>query len=97
MSHHAQVYTTLEAYVTSTAGKKAEAWNPEHWPMQVRHAHRKWKLHVEKRGNTPLVTKCPLCSGKEHKHDVKAGRYRSIKDRLERFEKREVQKEIHRS
>lgn len=64
-THPAHVYNSLEEWLarfTDTVSGR-------------RRARRTWKLHIEKNGNVPLVTKCSICSGKELKNDIKHGSF----------------------
>ena len=64
-NHHAHVYNNLEEWLAAVSlDPKSQRWGK-----------RKWKRHVEKHGNVPLVLKCTVCSGKEHKLDIKHGAF----------------------
>ena len=60
--HAAEVFYTLEQYL--------EGWSG------ARYARRRWKRHVERNGNIPLVTKCSICSGAELRRDIKRGKWK---------------------
>lgn len=53
MSHRARVYHNIESLARIT---------------HARRARRRWKLHLEKHGNVPLVDKCSIC----REHDAKS-------------------------
>lgn len=73
MSHHAHVYHSLEEWTgtcfDSTTGTCFDS------PKGKRYAAKVWKRHIEKNGNVPLIRKCSICSGKEHRLDIKHGGY----------------------
>lgn len=39
------------------------------------HARKMWKRHREKHGEVPLISKCPICSGREYKKLIKTGKF----------------------
>lgn len=45
-------------------------------PKSERYWTAKWKQHVEKKGNVPLIIKCAICSGKERLRDIKRGNFK---------------------
>lgn len=61
--HHAEVINSLEEYLT--------IWVQEE--RVLRKARARWKQHVEKHGNVPMIRKCAVCSGEERKLDRKRG------------------------
>lgn len=91
MSHPAHVYTTLESYLEYRAGTDTTDKN---YDRNKRRACKRWKIHIEKNGNVPLVVKCQICSGKERKMDIKLGKVRvstraEQKERLAELEERD--------
>lgn len=67
MSHRAKIYHSLDQLIkersTGTVNSK------RFWTI-------KWKRHIEKKGNVPLIIKCGICSGKERLHDIKNGNFK---------------------
>lgn len=63
-SHPATVFSTWERF--SAAHLKTD--------KAQRLARRAWNAHVARNGNVPLVRRCVICSGDEHRRDVKHGR-----------------------
>lgn len=59
-SHHAHIYNTLEEYCASRVNTE----------RCQRKARARWKAHIEKHGNVPLIEKCQVCSGREEKEIV---------------------------
>lgn len=82
-THHAHVYNTFEEFVRSRSAVFHQG-GPNNGlvtyeklePRYMRAAVRIWKRHVEKNGNVPLVQRCSVCSGEEHRLDIKHGRYK---------------------
>lgn len=72
MSHPAHVYNTLEQYLESRTQT----------PRSIRRAKRRWKLHVEKHGNVPMIEKCPMCSGLYFREDIKHGGWKISKEKV---------------
>jgi uncharacterized protein involved in tolerance to divalent cations len=89
MSHPAKVYTSLEQLIAETVVRTYDKYVVD----AIRHARRRWKNHIEKNGEVPLIVKCSVCSGEEAKQDVKAGRYSSARDLRERSFKRADRRE----
>jgi hypothetical protein len=85
MSHPAHVYTTLEHLLRDCVGPR-ETFFPyqRSYEQVVRYWTRVWNQHIEKHGNVPLIRKCSLCSGAEHKHDIKVGKWK-VSTRREPF------------
>ena len=83
MSHPAHVFTTLESYLEYRAGTDTTDKNYE---RNKRRACKRWKDHIARHGNVPLITKCQICSGKEYKMDVKLGNVR-VSTRAEQEER----------
>lgn len=66
MSHRAKIYHSLDQLLKDSV----DSVNAKrHWTI-------KWKRHIEKRGNVPLIIKCGICSGKERLHDIKNGNFK---------------------
>lgn len=80
MSHHAHTIHSLDELIEyctqyNSGGEiKAEPEGPRRDKF-VRNARRRWKRHIEKNGNVPMVLKCAVCSGTEFKNDIKHGRF----------------------
>lgn len=89
MSHPAKVYTTLEHFLADAVDRTYKKFVAH----AARKARRRWKNHIEKNGEVPLIIKCSVCSGEEAKQDVKAGRYSSARDLRERSFKRADRRE----
>lgn len=74
-NHPAHIYNTFQEFFSDC------------YPDQKRLAAKIWKKHIEKHGNVPLILKCAVCSGEEHRVDIKLGKYKqSRKSRVERDE-----------
>ena len=62
-NHRAHVYNTLEEFLASLIDTPhAQKWGK-----------RRWRIHLDKNGNVPLIRKCSICSGKEQKQNIKHG------------------------
>jgi N-formylglutamate amidohydrolase len=89
MSHPAKVYTSLEQLIAETVVRTYDKYVVD----AIRHARRRWKNHIEKNGEVPLIVQCPHCSGKQAKQDVKTDRYLSARDLRDRSFKRADRRE----
>jgi hypothetical protein len=66
MSHRAMVYRTREEYLAAhVASARGQ-----------RRAIRRWKSHVARNGNVPLIHKCSICSGANIRMDIKHGSWK---------------------
>lgn len=83
--HPAHIFNTIEELVAYWCGDlEGEARiKPE------RIARKIWKKHIEKHGNVPLIRKCTICSGAEHKMDIKLGKWK-VSTRTEQDEKNNI-------
>ena len=65
--HRCEVYNSLERLleVCSTGTDRS-----------IRYWTRRWKNHVERNGNVPMLIECSICSGRERKADIKAGNWK---------------------
>jgi len=84
MSHPAHIYTTLESLLFACVGTDT---TDKYYDRSKRYWTRKWKQHLEKKGNVPMILKCEICSGKEQKMDIRLGKYR-ISTRAEQDERK---------
>ena len=74
-NHRAEVYTTLEQLLKETECLPKE--NEDNASKKRRrYWTKKWKKHIEKHGNVPMIFKCSICSGKEQKNDIKHGTWK---------------------
>lgn len=80
--HHSRIYHSFEEFVADSfteAGKTN--------PQTISRARQRWNHHVEKNGNVPMIVQCSVCSGQEHKHDVRTGAFKPARPgRVERDE-----------
>jgi hypothetical protein len=85
--HHAHIYYTVEEYVSAQCNAAVEAGLDR--ARVERRTRKKWKKHIEKNGNVPLLIQCGVCSGKEHKTDIKLGRWK-LSTRTEQNDKKNI-------
>ena len=78
MSHPAKIYYSLDQLIKECSNN----------PKSERYWTVKWKRHVEKKGNVPLIIKCAICSGKERLKDIKHGNFK-ISTRVSKRQKDE--------
>ena len=65
-NHHAHVYNTLEEWLAALCDTpKVQKWG-----------RARWKEHIDKHGNVPMIRKCSVCSGADQKLDIKHGKYK---------------------
>lgn len=64
--HCSCVYHSRETYLASHPNT----------PGAQRRAAARWKRWVERNGNVPLVVKCSICSGDDHRHAIKTGAFK---------------------
>lgn len=78
--HHAHTFRTWEQFFkhmcTLTDMGTGFQWQEKPSAKKLRRLQKAWKAHIEKHGNVPMVRKCGVCSGAEHKEDVKHGRFK---------------------
>lgn len=77
--HPAHVFTTLEEFLKHCVGNKED----KHYKKYLRYWTIVWKKHIEKRGHVPYVEKCAVCSGAERKEDIKKGRWKVSKEKID--------------
>lgn len=77
--HPAHVFTTLEEFLKHCVGENKE---DKHYKKYLRYWTIVWKKHIEKHGHVPYVEKCAVCSGAERKEDIKKGRWKVSKEKI---------------
>lgn len=87
MSHPASVYNTLGQLLSDCCG---EIGSPG-YEKKVRFWTKIWKKHVDKHGNVPYIMKCAVCSGAEHKHDIKCGKFKVSTREANKLLKEEIE------
>ena len=80
MPHSAKIYWSLDQLLERSCNNA----------NSIRFHVRLWKRHFKKRGNTPLIIKCAICSGKQRKNDIKHGIWKIST----RVSKREIEEEL---
>lgn len=78
--HHAHVYHTLSDLLDRNLSPKADYENENQYLKARKYWVRIWNSHRARNGNIPLVLKCSICSGKEHKKEIKEGRWKVPKN-----------------
>lgn len=64
--HCSCVYYTRDSYLAAH----------EDTPNAQRRAQIRWKRWVERNGDAPMVIKCSICSGDEHRRAIKTGKFK---------------------
>ena len=78
--HAAHVYNSITELLDHAVGNKSDWSSENNYNKSRRHWIRVWNRHRARNGNTPLVLKCAICSGKERKRDIASGRWKVPKN-----------------
>ena len=82
MSHPAHVFTTFEQFLQNHMGDTTAESSPRYYHKMLRFWTQVWNKHIEKHGNVPYIEKCNVCSGRERKEDIKKGRWKVSKEKV---------------